>query len=110
MPAGQPPPLLPLLACRRQLLTPVVRVTAAHLARGCRISLGIPKPSRPPCLTVDHAAPAAGDSGRCYLAYTPLGCITLKQEEDHNVVEVGRLLSLAFDRWRQLVCREAADG
>lgn len=26
--------------------------------------------------------------GRRYLAYTPLGCITLRQEEDHNVVEV----------------------
>lgn len=30
----------------------------------------------------------AGDTGRRYLAYSTLGCIVLKQEEDHNVVEV----------------------
>ena len=31
----------------------------------------------------------AGDNGRRYLAYNSLGAITLRQEEDHNVVEVG---------------------
>lgn len=37
----------------------------------------------------------AGDNGRRYLAYNSLGAITLRQEEDHNVVEVrARALSV----------------
>ena len=38
----------------------------------------------------------AGDNGRRYLAYNSLGAITLRQEEDHNVVEVRARLCLSW--------------
>lgn len=39
----------------------------------------------------------AGDNGRRYLAYNSLGAITLRQEEDHNVVEVRAQLWLSWN-------------
>ncbi|PSC69197.1 WD repeat and HMG-box DNA-binding 1 isoform B [Micractinium conductrix] len=46
--------------------------------------LELPAPQDP----IQPGSTEIGDMGRRYLAYTPLGCITLRQEEDHNVVEV----------------------
>jgi hypothetical protein len=94
--AGLPPPAVD--ACRARHSCPS-RPAAAASRSACPDSQG-PPASRPNLPRL-----AAGDSGRCYLAYTPLGCITLKQEEDHNVVEVG-----ASECWRQPVCVQAAHG
>ncbi|KAL4439932.1 hypothetical protein ABPG75_002933 [Micractinium tetrahymenae] len=46
--------------------------------------LELPQPQEP----IQPGATEMGDTGRRYLAYNTLGCIVLKQEEDHNVVEV----------------------
>jgi chromosome transmission fidelity protein 4 len=44
----------------------------------------LPQPQDP----IQPGSTEMGDSGRRYLAYNSLGAITLRQEEDHNVVEV----------------------
>ena len=55
-------------------------------ARGwTKVAAPAPNPSSKPALPL---WPPTGDSGRRYLAYSGLGAITLRQEEEHNVVEV----------------------
>ncbi|GAB4823682.1 hypothetical protein N2152v2_010728 [Parachlorella kessleri] len=43
-----------------------------------------PAPQEP----IQPGSTQMGDGGRRYLAYTPLGCIVQRAEEDHNTVEV----------------------
>ncbi|KAI3431740.1 hypothetical protein D9Q98_004782 [Chlorella vulgaris] len=47
-------------------------------------SFDLPQPQDP----IQPGSTSLSNSERAYLAYNSLGCITLKQEEDHNVVEV----------------------